>query len=91
MSYDINKESKQTGIHQFYLPKVFDGKFAKVLFDKYLCYMLYSSRCELVIMSDKYSTRQVLYLSQDSHQELYAFMQTNLQQQCFKCFIIFYT
>ena len=32
---------------------------------------------------------QVLYLSQDSHQELYTFIQT--KWQCFKCFIVFYT
>ena len=32
---------------------------------------------------------EVLYLSQDSHQELYAFIQT--KWQCFKCFIVFYT
>ena len=61
---------------------VFDGKFAKVLFDKYLHYMLYSSRCELV--SDKYST--IL-----TNMQLYAFIQTNLHQQCYKCLIAFYT
>ena len=32
---------------------------------------------------------RVLYLSQDSHQELYTFIQT--KWQCFKCFIVFYT
>ena len=37
--------------------------------------MVYSLREKLV--NDKYSTRQVLYLSQDSHQELYAFIRTN--------------
>ena len=31
----------------------------------------------------------VLYLSRDSDQELYTFMQT--KWQCFKCFIVFYT
>ena len=31
----------------------------------------------------------MLYLSQDSHQELYAFIQTKWQS--FKCFIVFYT
>ena len=31
----------------------------------------------------------MLYLSQDSHQELYTFIQT--KWQCFKCFIVFYT
>ena len=29
------------------------------------------------------------YLSQDSHQELFTFIQT--KWQCFKCFIVFYT
>ena len=40
----------------------------------------------------KYTARdesRVLYLSQDSHQELYTFIQT--KWQCFKCFIVFYT
>ena len=32
---------------------------------------------------------RVLYLSRDSHQELYTFIQT--KWQCFKCFIVFYT
>ena len=33
------------------------------------------------------SQGEVLYLSQDPHQELYTFIQT--KWQCFKCFIIF--
>ena len=54
-----------------------------------------SSLYEICILrwesSDKYSTRWswVLYLSRDSHQELYMFIQT--KWQCFKCFIVFYT
>ena len=32
---------------------------------------------------------KVLYLSQDSHQELYIFIP--IKRQCFKCFIVFYT
>ena len=32
---------------------------------------------------------EALYLSRDSHQELYTFIQT--KWQCFKCFIVFYT
>ena len=37
------------------------------------------------------STRRsrVLYLSQDSHQELYILYQ--MKRQCFECFIVFYT
>ena len=31
----------------------------------------------------------MLYLSRDSHQELYTFIQ--MKWQCFKCFIVFYT
>ena len=42
-------------------------------------------------VANKHETRRsgVLYLSQDSHQELYTFIQT--KWQCFKCFIVFYT
>ena len=48
----------------------------------------YTARDEL---SGKYSTRRSreLYLSQDSHQELYTFIQT--KWRCYKCFIIYYT
>ena len=40
-SLDINKESKQTGIHQmFYSPQISDGKFAKVFSAKTPRYMV---------------------------------------------------
>ena len=32
----------------------------------------------------------MLYLSQDSHQGLYAFIQTKCTWHCFKCFLVYF-
>ena len=50
MSHDINNESKKTGIHQFYLPKVSDGKFPKVFLHQN--FVLYSNSSEVHFVKD---------------------------------------
>ena len=56
-----------------------------------LYYMYYLKHCRLFVRNIQFQMR-VEWLSQDSHQELYTFIQT--KWQCFKCFIaiiVFYT
>ena len=50
--------------------------------------MKYTAQDESQVTNIAGGKARVLYLSQDSHQELYTFIQR--KWQCFKCFIVFY-